>query len=288
MNFLRATHLCCRGHQSNVERWHSEAAYFDDVATANASELHLDSAILQRYQGPLRSIYAKEFLLRFLGDLTGRHVLDLGCGEGCNSVLLAKRGAKVTGIDVSPKSVELAAARAKANGVEAQCEFVCSAIELAKIPDKSFDGVWINDLFHHLIPELDCVLPRIRAWCKGNARVAINEPVSLSPFLRWVRRFVPVPLDATPDERPLRPEELRKILSYFPELKVQYSHLLARLNRVILPGVNNYESASSIRRRVVDAIQWIDYVLLALPGVRHFAGSVSMYGEISKTDSDKN
>jgi SAM-dependent methyltransferase len=214
--------------------------------------------------------------------------LDLGCGEGCNSVLLAKRGATVTGIDVSPKSVELAAARAKANGVAAQCEFVCSAIESAKLPAESFDSVWINDLFHHLIPELDRVLPQIRAWCKRNARVAINEPVSLSPFLRWVRPFVPVPVDGTPDERPLRREELRKILSYFPELKFQYSHLFARLNRVILPGLNNYEAASSTRRKVVDAIQWTDYVLLALPGVRHFAGSLTMYGEISKTDSDNN
>jgi 2-polyprenyl-3-methyl-5-hydroxy-6-metoxy-1,4-benzoquinol methylase len=265
----------------NVERWSSEAAFFDKVADANALDLQLDPDILQRYRGPLRRIYAKEFLFGFLGDLAGKHVLDLGCGEGCNSVLLAKRGAQVTGIDVSPKSIELATARAKANEVDEQCNFICSPIESTDLPENSFDVIWINDLLHHIIPELDSILARIRAWCKPKARLAINEPVSLSRLLRRVRPLVPVPVDATPDERPLQPQELRRILSYFPELKIQYCHLLSRLDRIILPGLNNYEAASSLRRRITDVIHWTDYVLLALPGMRHFAGCVSIYGEVS-------
>ncbi len=265
---------------SNVERWSSEAAFFDNVAAENASNLQLDPAILQRYQGPLRRIYAKEFLFEFLGDLAGKHVLDLGCGEGCNSVLLAKRGARVTGIDVSPKSVELAAARAEANEVDKRCQFICAPIDSATVPASSFDVIWINDLLHHIIPELDRMLPRIRAWCKPKARLAINEPVSLSRFLRRIRPLIPVPLEATPDERPLEIDELRKISAHFPELKFQYCHLLSRFDRIILPGLNNYEAASLWRKRVSDAIHWSDYVLLTLPGIQHFAGSVSIYGEI--------
>jgi len=50
-------------------------------------------------------------LLALLGDLTNQRVLDAGCGEGYLSRILAARGARVTGIDLSPRLVELARRR---------------------------------------------------------------------------------------------------------------------------------------------------------------------------------
>ena len=41
-------------------------------------------------------------LLALLGDVSGRRVLDAGCGEGYLARILAARGARVTGIDLSP------------------------------------------------------------------------------------------------------------------------------------------------------------------------------------------
>jgi magnesium-protoporphyrin O-methyltransferase len=45
-------------------------------------------------------------------DLTGKRVLDAGCGTGALSVELAKRGAQVLAIDLSPTLVALARERA--------------------------------------------------------------------------------------------------------------------------------------------------------------------------------
>jgi 2-polyprenyl-3-methyl-5-hydroxy-6-metoxy-1,4-benzoquinol methylase len=50
-------------------------------------------------------------LLDLLGDVTGRRVLDAGCGEGYLARVLAARGARVTGIDLSPRLIELARAK---------------------------------------------------------------------------------------------------------------------------------------------------------------------------------
>jgi 2-polyprenyl-3-methyl-5-hydroxy-6-metoxy-1,4-benzoquinol methylase len=50
-------------------------------------------------------------LLELLGDITGRRVLDAGCGEGYLARVLAARGAHVTGIDLSPRLIELARAK---------------------------------------------------------------------------------------------------------------------------------------------------------------------------------
>jgi 2-polyprenyl-3-methyl-5-hydroxy-6-metoxy-1,4-benzoquinol methylase len=47
-------------------------------------------------------------LKRTLGDVKGRRVLDIGCGEGCFSRFYAKAGAEVTGIDISEALIEAA------------------------------------------------------------------------------------------------------------------------------------------------------------------------------------
>ena len=47
-------------------------------------------------------------LLDLLGDIDGMHVLDAGCGQGYLSRMLVARGARVTGIDLSPRLIEKA------------------------------------------------------------------------------------------------------------------------------------------------------------------------------------
>ncbi len=49
--------------------------------------------------------------LHVIGEVSGLTVLDAGCGEGYLSRILAQRGAQVTGIDISPRLVELARAQ---------------------------------------------------------------------------------------------------------------------------------------------------------------------------------
>ena len=51
-------------------------------------------------------------LLAQLGDVASQDVLDAGCGEGYLSRILAARGARVTGVDLSPRLVELAGQKA--------------------------------------------------------------------------------------------------------------------------------------------------------------------------------
>jgi len=44
----------------------------------------------------------------FIGDPSGKTVLDAGCGEGYNTRLLARSGARMTGVDISERMIELA------------------------------------------------------------------------------------------------------------------------------------------------------------------------------------
>ena len=51
------------------------------------------------------------------GGIDGKRILDIGCGTGLLSVKLAKMGADVTGIDISPEMITVAEQRAHALSV---------------------------------------------------------------------------------------------------------------------------------------------------------------------------
>jgi ubiquinone/menaquinone biosynthesis C-methylase UbiE len=68
--------------------------------------------------GAITEHLQRRLILTLLGDVRGRYVLDVGCGDGDLAVELWRRGATVTGIDASPEMVEAARARAKREGAD--------------------------------------------------------------------------------------------------------------------------------------------------------------------------
>jgi 2-polyprenyl-3-methyl-5-hydroxy-6-metoxy-1,4-benzoquinol methylase len=125
-------------------RWNEEAAFFDRAAgQIETASLVLDPLALQRYSRPgLRKRFNKEYRFKVLGPLQGKTLLDLRCGSGQNSVMLARMGARVTGIDVSPGAIDVARRRALVNGVADRVRFLCAPIEKAPLADREFDIVW--------------------------------------------------------------------------------------------------------------------------------------------------
>jgi len=57
--------------------------------------------------------------LQLIGDVSGKSVLEIGCGGGQCSIAFAKRGAIATGLDISDAQVQFAQRLAKENGVDA-------------------------------------------------------------------------------------------------------------------------------------------------------------------------
>ena len=96
--------------------------------------------------------------LAMLPEVDGLAGLDLGCGEGHNTRLLAERGARMTGIDISPAFVRYAREVEEAHPSGIRYE-VASAVELP-FEGTSFDFV---TAFMSLmdIPETERVLAEI-------------------------------------------------------------------------------------------------------------------------------
>jgi len=78
--------------------------------------------------------------LDLVGDLSGWEVLDAGCGEGYNTRIFARRGARMTGVDLTPRMIELAREEEQHAPLGIRYE-VASFSDLAIFPDASFDGV---------------------------------------------------------------------------------------------------------------------------------------------------
>jgi 2-polyprenyl-3-methyl-5-hydroxy-6-metoxy-1,4-benzoquinol methylase len=86
--------------------------------------VYADSAMAERFDamrfsGPIGRLIAEtqeEQIAAFLAPLPGRRILDVGTGTGRAAIALAKRGARVTGVDASAEMLEVAARRAAEAG----------------------------------------------------------------------------------------------------------------------------------------------------------------------------
>ena len=109
------------------------ARHWDDNARAWAEQVREGKDI------------AREFLnnpafLAFIGDLSGKDVLDAGCGEGHNTRILARHGARMTGVDLSPRMIDLADEEERRAPLGIRYVRTSYA-ELGMFPGASFDAV---------------------------------------------------------------------------------------------------------------------------------------------------
>ena len=91
------------------------------------------------------SLFAKDFLKDLKAHKATR-VLEIGCGNGRDSILFAKSGYAVTSIDIVPKAIELA----KANAKKADMDIAFKVANAEKLPyaDGDFDGVFSLSVLH--------------------------------------------------------------------------------------------------------------------------------------------
>jgi 2-polyprenyl-3-methyl-5-hydroxy-6-metoxy-1,4-benzoquinol methylase len=123
---------------------------FDAIASA------LDRAPARDVLSP-----AEGALLRHVPP-TARRALDVGCGDGKLSRMLARRGLHVRGIDLSPRMIELARARTP-DGLDV--EYHVSDI-MSEVTDGQYDVVISVNVVHHL--PLEQIVPRLaRAVAPG-------------------------------------------------------------------------------------------------------------------------
>ena len=81
--------------------------------------------------------------------LAGKQVCDVGCGGGILAESIAKKGATVTGIDLSEKALKVADLHSLESGIKVRYELI-SAEELAAREAGQFDVVTCMEMLEHV------------------------------------------------------------------------------------------------------------------------------------------
>ena len=138
----------------------------------------------------------------------GMTVLELGCGTGSFTRELARSGADVVAIDVSPELLEMAKANCSAPNVQYQIQ---NAYALT-YSEGTFDSVVGSSVLHHL--EIEAALREIYRVLKPRGTILLTEPNMLNPQIAiqknvlWIKRK----LGDSPDETAFFRWPLRRLL----------------------------------------------------------------------------
>ncbi len=77
----------------------------------------------------------------------GRRLLEVGCGMGTDLLQFARGGAICTGVDLTPRSIEISRHRFQLYGIPGS--FLVTDGERLPFPDNTFDVVYSNGVLHH-------------------------------------------------------------------------------------------------------------------------------------------
>jgi ubiquinone/menaquinone biosynthesis C-methylase UbiE len=211
-----------------------------EARNTDTSALRASESTISRYMNPpADTCFPLEYAFHLLGDVRGKSVLEFGCGSGENTVLLARRGAKVCALDISEALIQVAKQRLAINGIGDGVKLcVASAYEIP-LPDESVDVVFGMAILHHL--ELEPAAREVRRVLRKGGRAIFKEPIRNSKLLGWVRGLIPYRApDISPFERPLTDAEMEGFADGYSHYHGRAFMLPSLRLASILPVLRNY------------------------------------------------
>lgn len=186
-------------------------------------------------------------------DQTGNDILVVGCSTG-SVTPLARLGANVVGVDISPASIRVLNRAIEEEGLSDRASAVVMDAEELTLEDQTIDTVCCSGVLHHLDVERSA-----KSWARvlrPTGRVRMLEPMALNPLIALYRHFTPGM--RTEDEHPLKPKDIKILKKYYQEVEVQGFVLtsLASMVWAFLPNVFN------LRGKTYAALEKVDRGLL--------------------------
>jgi SAM-dependent methyltransferase len=189
----------------------------------------------ENFEDLARAVRPLTGIPEFIGDLRGRDVLEVGCGLGALSTLLARSGARVHAFDLSPRSIEVARRRAEMHGVGDAVELTIAAGEAMPYADESFDVVVGKGVLHHL--DVDLAAPELHRVLRPGGRAAFTEPLGTNPVIAFARDHLPYPRkNPRGADEPLDYDAIHAWGAPFREFEYREIELLYSLQRAL--GIN--------------------------------------------------
>jgi 2-polyprenyl-3-methyl-5-hydroxy-6-metoxy-1,4-benzoquinol methylase len=151
--------------------------------------------------------------------LRGRHLLEIGCGMGFDSLEFLKRGVRVTATDLTENAVRLTRQHFELERVTAESVRTENALALS-FPDSTFDAVWSNGVLH-ATGDTRLAIREARRVLKPGGRAIISHFYRKPSWMYTVFRLGQEPIEHSQEDPPVnefyRDEE---ILDFFQGFRV--------------------------------------------------------------------
>ncbi len=163
--------------------------------------------------------------LKHFGNVAGKRLLDLGCGNGAASLFFAHHGAEVLSVDFSEVAIRNLGDFCQSQHVETITPVRLAAQEIATLG--SVDFIYGSMILHHIEPFQEFA-KTLRNSIHDGGKAFFHENNATSKLLIWFRQNVVgklwVPKYGDPDEFPLTPREVDELRKHF-EVRVEVPEL---------------------------------------------------------------
>jgi ubiquinone/menaquinone biosynthesis C-methylase UbiE len=119
--------------------------------------------------------------------LRGKHLLEIGCGMGFDSLEFLKRGVRVTATDLTPSAIRLAGRHFEIEQVKPQEVRVENVLQLS-FRDNTFDAVWANGVLH-ATGDTRRAIQEVRRVLKPGGRAIISHFYRKPSWMYVLSRF---------------------------------------------------------------------------------------------------
>jgi SAM-dependent methyltransferase len=231
---------------SNLEKFHEdERSKWDEIAELdlrNDNMDHLKFARGDNFFLQIKRDSVMDGVTEFLKSVENKRILEIGCGTGISTALLAKNGAHVYSFDISPTSVTVAYKRAQIN-------------------------VYGRAILHHL--NVGMSSPELLRVLKPGGKALFVEPLGMNPLLNYIRDHVPYPeKNPVGDDRPLHYDEINAWGKSYSQFWYKEVHFLGMIERAF----------GNTRKVRINILHKIDNLILKLfPFMGRFYRYVVIY-----------
>ena len=155
-------------------------------------------------------------VIKHFGNVKGKKVLDLGCGDGSTSLFFARQGANVVAVDISEVAINKLSQFCQQNNIPNVAAIKASAFEIGEL--EQFDFVFGNMILHHLEP-FGVFSDVLRKSIVSGGKAFFHENSAFSDVLIWFRNNLVgkygIPKYGDDDEFPLMPKEVKLLENNF-------------------------------------------------------------------------
>ncbi len=224
-------------------------------------------AHIRPWMNPYKFPWIMKRIEREAENLKGKHLLEIGCGMGFDSLEFLKRGVRVTAVDLTPSAIELCRRHFEMERLQAEEVRVDNALSLS-FADGTFDAVWSNGVLH-ATGDTSRAIREVRRVLRPGGRAIISHFYRRPSWMYLVSRLGRENIEYKEEDPPVNEfYSEREILEMFEGFK-------------IIESVREHHRALPVARRGIKAAFYTwgfrpSYNLLPVPLAKRLAYKFSV------------